>query len=57
MQDAVTDDVIAEIRRLLDDASLRAQWAETNRAVGRSHFSLDEARRRLAAVIAELGGG
>ncbi len=54
MDGAVTDEVVAEVRRVLDDAKLRADWGRENFAVGRRHFSLAAARATLAGLLAGL---
>lgn len=57
MDGAVTDDVEAAVRRLLDDAPARARWAGENLAAGRAHFSTRAARATLAEQLASLRGG
>lgn len=42
--------------RLLQDPTLGAEWAETNYALARRHFSFSVLERRLAAVLAECFG-
>jgi glycosyltransferase involved in cell wall biosynthesis len=54
MDGEVTDEVVAEIREVLDDPSLRAEWARENFSVGRRHFSIGLARERLREVLAGL---
>jgi len=47
---------IEETRRLLEHPDLGAEWAETNYALARRHFSFGVLERRLAAVLAECFG-
>ena len=47
---------IEETCRLLEQPSLRAEWAEVNYALARRHFSFGVLERRLAAVLAECFG-
>lgn len=54
MDGAITDDVVAEVRRVLDDPALCAEWALENFEIGRRHFSLAEVRRTLDRVLASL---
>lgn len=57
MDGAITDEVVAEVRALLDDPARRAAWAAENFAVARRHFSFAEARRRIVALLASLRPG
>lgn len=54
MDGRVTDEVVAEVRRVLDDPHLRAEWARENFVIGRKHFSIALARARLRGIVAEL---
>jgi hypothetical protein len=54
MDGAVTDEVVEQVRRVLDDPGLRREWARENRTAGRRHFSLGLARRRLGEVLGRL---
>jgi len=54
MDGEVTDAVVAEVRRVLDNPSLQAEWARENFAVGRRHFSMALARERLREAMAEV---
>ena len=47
---------IEETRRLLEHPTLGAEWAETNYALARRHFSFGVLERRLTAVLAECFG-
>jgi glycosyltransferase involved in cell wall biosynthesis len=47
---------IEQTRRLLEDPALREDWAETNYALARRHFSFGVLERRLIAVLAECFG-
>ena len=49
----VSRDTIREARRLLEDPTLAAEWAETNYALARRHFSFAVLQRRLTALLAE----
>ena len=52
----VSDDAMTELHKLLDDAEMRARWADHNEALVRRHFSTDVLRRELGAVLGELFG-
>lgn len=52
----VTGEVVEQVRVLLADADLRADWAATNYALGLKYFSYAVARRKLAARLANLFG-
>jgi glycosyltransferase involved in cell wall biosynthesis len=54
MDGEITNEVVAEVRHLLDDADLRAEWARENFHVGRESFSLDLAREKLTGILAGL---
>jgi glycosyltransferase involved in cell wall biosynthesis len=47
---------IEETRRLLEHPATGAEWAETNYALARRHFSFGVLERRLTAVLAECFG-
>ena len=47
---------IEETRRLLEHPAVGAEWAETNYALARRHFSFAVLERRLTAVLAECFG-
>jgi glycosyltransferase involved in cell wall biosynthesis len=52
----VTREVVEQARALLEDAALRAAWAEANYDLGLKYFSYAVARRKLAARLANLFG-
>jgi glycosyltransferase involved in cell wall biosynthesis len=52
----VTGDVVEQTRELLQNAALRAEWANTNYQLGVKYFSYTVARRKLAARLANLFG-
>jgi hypothetical protein len=54
MNGKVTDEVVSEVRRVLDGPRLQGEWARENFAIGRKHFSLSLARDRLRGILAEL---
>jgi glycosyltransferase involved in cell wall biosynthesis len=54
MNGKVTDEVVSEVWRVLDDPRLQGEWARENFAIGRKHFSLSLARDRLRGILAEL---
>jgi len=56
MSQLVTKDIVDETRRVLEDKSLRTEWAETNYKLGVKYFSYSVARRKLAARLANLFG-
>ena len=47
---------IEQTRRLLEHPALGAEWADTNYALARRHFSYTVLERRLVAVLAECFG-
>lgn len=49
----VSSATIREARRLLEEPTLAAEWAETNYTLAQRHFSFAVLERRLAAVLAE----
>lgn len=56
MTQLVTNGVVEQTREVLGNATLRAEWAETNFALGIKHFSFAVARRKLGARLANLYG-
>jgi glycosyltransferase involved in cell wall biosynthesis len=56
MSQLVTRDVVEQVRTILNDRSLREQWARTNYDLGLKYFSYAVARRKLAARLANLFG-
>ena len=52
----VTGEVVEQVRAVLRDPALRADWARTNYALGLKYFSYAVARRKLAARLANLFG-
>lgn len=52
----VTEEVVQQTRRILQDKEMRAEWAETNYRLGLKYFSYSVARRKLAARLANLFG-
>jgi len=56
MSQLVTRDVVEQTREVLENAKMRAEWAENNFQLGLKYFSYSVARRKLAARIANLFG-
>jgi mannosylglucosylglycerate synthase len=56
MTQLVTNDVVEQVRGVLQDPALRQEWARTNYALGLKYFSYAVARRKLAARLANLFG-
>ena len=56
LSQVVTGEVVHQVRAVLDDPSLREDWARTNYALGLKHFSHAVARRKLGARLANLFG-
>ena len=56
MSQIVTRAVVEKTRRILADQKLRAEWAETNYALGLKYFSHAVLCRKLAARLASLFG-
>lgn len=56
MTQLVTREVVEQVRELLHNPALRAEWAGTNYALGLQYFSYAVARRKLAARLANLFG-
>ncbi|MHB8892970.1 MAG: glycosyltransferase [Candidatus Limnocylindrales bacterium] len=52
----ISRSTIDETCRLLEHPTLGAEWAETNYALARRHFSFSVLERRLAGVLAECFG-
>lgn len=52
----ITNSVVEEVKTILNDKKLQAEWAETNYKLGLKYFSYSVARRKLAARIANLFG-
>ncbi|HEX6867275.1 MAG TPA: hypothetical protein VF119_00650, partial [Candidatus Limnocylindrales bacterium] len=52
----VSAETIRDARRLIEDRALAAEWAETNYALARRHFSFEVLDRRLDALLAECFG-
>jgi len=56
MSQLVSNQVVAQTKQILADATLRAEWAETNYQLGLRYFSHSVARRKLNARLANLFG-
>ncbi len=56
MTQLVTQDVVAQVREILNNDTLRREWAKTNYDLGLKYFSYAVARRKLAARLANLFG-
>ncbi len=56
MSQLVTGEVAEQVRQILEDETLRGEWANTNYALGLQYFSYAVARRKLAARLANLFG-
>ena len=52
----ITGEIVDQTRRVLTDAALREEWANTNYDLGLKYFSYSVARRKLAARLANLFG-
>jgi glycosyltransferase involved in cell wall biosynthesis len=50
MNGEVTDEVVVKVRGVLGNPELQREWARKNFAIGREHFSLALARRRLGEI-------
>jgi len=50
----ITDEAIADVRRLLDDAERRQEMVERNFALAREHFSYAVAEKRLREILENL---
>ncbi len=55
MDGAITDDIVARVRQVLDSPSQQAAWARRNFEIGQRHFSTEIARRKLRDICADLG--
>ncbi len=51
MEGFLTDEVVAEVRRVLDDMAYRDAMVDHNYEVARQYFSFDGARTELAAIL------
>ncbi len=56
MTQLVTREVVEQTRQILEDKTLRDEWALTNYELGLKYFSYSVARRKLAARLANLFG-
>ncbi len=56
MTQLVTRDVVEQVREILTNERLRAEWAAINYALGLKYFSYAVARRKLAARLSNLFG-
>ena len=56
MTQLVSNQVVEQTREILQNPSLRHEWAETNYQLGLKFFSYAVARRKLAARLANLFG-
>ena len=56
MSQLVSGQVVDQTRRVLQDKTLRDDWAETNFSLGLKYFSYAVGRRKLAARLANLFG-
>ncbi|MDI1249446.1 MAG: glycosyltransferase family 4 protein [Lacunisphaera sp.] len=56
MSQLVTGETVEQVRTVLHDPALRAEWARDNFALGLKYFSYSVARRKLAARLANLFG-
>ncbi|MFA5264516.1 MAG: glycosyltransferase family 4 protein [Opitutaceae bacterium] len=56
MTQLVTSDVVEQVRMVLGNPSLRAEWACANFDLGLKYFSYSVVRRKLAARLANLFG-
>lgn len=52
----ITSSVVEEVKTILNDKKMQAEWAEINYKLGLKYFSYSVARRKLAARIANLFG-
>jgi hypothetical protein len=52
----VTNEVVEKTREIIQDSSLRDEWAAINFDLGVKFFSYSVARRKLAGRIAKLFG-
>lgn len=56
MSNLVTNSVVEQVKTILNDKSLRDEWATINFNLGLKYFSYSVARRKLAARLANLFG-
>jgi mannosylglucosylglycerate synthase len=56
MSQLITREVVEQTREVLENAKLRAEWAETNYRLCVKYFSYSVAKRKLAARLANLFG-
>ncbi len=56
MSNLVTRDIVEQVREILQNSSLRQEWARINYDLGLKYFSYAVARRKLAARLANLFG-
>lgn len=56
MSQLVSNRVVEQTKRILDDTPLRERWANINYELGLKYFSYAVARRKLAARLANLFG-
>lgn len=54
MEGYLTQDVVDEVRHLLEDAAYRKKTVERNYRIAARHFSYEELRRRLRMLIANM---
>ncbi len=55
MDGFLTQGVVDEVRRILEDSKYRKEIVEHNYRIGARHFSYEELRRRLRMLIANVG--
>ncbi len=55
MEGFLTEEVVQEVRRILEDSAYRKKMVEHNYKIAARHFSYDELRRRLRMLIANAG--
>lgn len=56
MNQLLTREAVEQTRQVLEDGSLRSEWAGINYALGLKYFSYTVARRKLAARLSNLFG-
>jgi hypothetical protein len=52
----ITEDTVAQTRRVLGDVALAAQWADQNYELARRYFSYVVLQRRLQTLLADCFG-
>jgi mannosylglucosylglycerate synthase len=52
----ISEQTLVEVRTLLDDPAMAAEWADVNYRLARRHFSHGVLRRRLEALLLECFG-